>query len=147
MTRSWPQTRKGGNSPVFDDAVRCQPRWKTVSHLALQTLGALARREGFLPRPTTKEWGEDRGEGPLFCSAGKPPPLPGPLLHSAEERESFRLRLGRAVLQSLGLLARREGFARWWPSAAMTPLLGAPLPVDVREDLVASCQVVERTAA
>src|SRR5439155_9897252 len=32
------------------------------------------------PRPTTKEWGEDRGEG-------WPPPLPGPLLHRMEERE------------------------------------------------------------
>ena len=124
MPRSWPQTRKGRDSPVFDLAVRCQPHWKSVSHLALQALSALVRREGFLPHPTTKEWGEDRGEGPLFCSAGKAPPLPGPLLHSAEERGSFRLRLDRAVLHSLGLLVRRGGLARRRQSAPVTPLFG-----------------------
>src|SRR5437899_5210655 len=51
-----------------------------------------ARR--LLPLPTTKESGEDRGEGQSKTNA---PPLPGPLLHPVEERELLWLRLRRAV--------------------------------------------------
>jgi len=47
-----------------------------------------------LPLPTTREWGEDRGEGQSQPNA---PPLPGPLVHPMEERELLWLRLGRAA--------------------------------------------------
>ena len=39
-----------------------------------------------LPRPTTKEWGEDRGEGHPEKNV---PPLPAPLLRCTEEREGL----------------------------------------------------------
>src|SRR5688572_5172911 len=86
-------------------------RWGPVGGVEHGTFALLfvrdvARREDFLPRPTTKEWGEDRREGPLSCSAGKAPPL-GPLLHCVEERESFRLRLGRAVKPGSGIRQTR----------------------------------------
>ena len=41
----------------------------------------------FLPSLTTKEWGEDRGEGQ--CKGTNAPPLPNPLLHPMEGRSCF----------------------------------------------------------
>ena len=49
----------------------------------------------FLPLPTTKEWGEDRGEGQ--SKETNAPSLPNPLLDRMEERELLRLRHYQAV--------------------------------------------------
>src|SRR5436190_21393949 len=61
--------------------------------------------------------GEDRGEGRAKTNA---PPLPSPLLHPMEERESIRLRLRRAAsIASLRLkygqerLPAKEGVSRF----------------------------------
>ena len=78
-----PQRSKGAS----DTAPKIPSR--TVCSADLQSISISGNRRGLrqlaparvlLPRPTTKEWGEDRGEG-------WPPPLPGPLLHPVEERE------------------------------------------------------------
>jgi hypothetical protein len=69
----------------------------SLGFFALLFVNLVASREDFLPLPTTPEWGEDRGEGQFIRFTRKAPPLPGPLLHCAEEKESLRLRLRRAV--------------------------------------------------
>ena len=61
--------------------------WFGVS--AVQYVRILAGREDFstpilLPLPTTKEWGEDRGEGQFIFVQTNAPPLPSPLLHPME---------------------------------------------------------------
>src|SRR5438094_8119948 len=56
----------------------------------------------FLPLPATKEWGEDRGEGPSKAVGANAPPLPGPLLPPTEERGWLRLCL--AAFIRVGLL-------------------------------------------
>ena len=65
--------------------------------IAVPLVNFALRREALLPRPATEERGEDRGEGQIICPARKAPPLPSPLLHFEEERESLWAWLCRSV--------------------------------------------------
>ena len=57
---------------------------------AVLAMRVIVRREDFLPLPTTKEWGEDRGEGWLHASTRKAPRLPNPLLLPSSGGEGIR---------------------------------------------------------